>query len=345
MNHKEQIIEFTLIRDNNKKITRIVQYKTENIIKSFNHEPGIIYHYTNKLDDFNENDLTKIQIVNNDFFSSTNQLWKMKEIKWICEKNKKELFHTEDILLSDFTIWDRMEAHILWLAHINCHALLTCELNGEIYIIFHLSTIHGKLSISPFTVGWHVVINDEVKNIIESYKKYSHQEFQKKIFYIIHNNISKEIEEETGIYIEPSNITYFKADNDNPKKTYLHFTKNFSKVTKLNEEDIHIFHAHLSKEQINDIVADKDDGVELHVATPLKWVENILKTWNKIPIYTLNWQPLHFHKREKFSSNKEYQVFSHLIEKDDLNQDCIKIEPNYIPIFMSFVKENLKKTS
>lgn len=113
-------------------------------------------------------------------------------------------------------------------------------------------------------------MTDEVRTAIENRPNVSETEFRQKMFAIIRANMSKEIGEETGIEIDPSSITYFQADPEDPNKTHLRFRENFSKVTKGNEEDIHIFHAHVSENQLKTIVADKNDGVEGHVITPLE---------------------------------------------------------------------------
>jgi hypothetical protein len=42
----------------------------------------------------------------------------------------------------------------------------------------------------------------------------------------------KEIEEETSILLNESEITYFQADTSDPRKTHLRFPKNFCKITK-----------------------------------------------------------------------------------------------------------------
>lgn len=193
----------------------------------------------------------------------------MSIIRDICAQNKKEILHTEDILLSDFTIGDRMEAHTLPRAHLNCHSLLTCDINGERCVLYVLEGTHAAPVVGPFTTGGHVAVTPEVRAIIESKDQYSEQEFHERIFCIIRENMAKEIGEETGVIINPENITYFQADTQDPRKTLLRFPVNFCKVTKGNEEDIHIFHVHLTPEQVKSIVADKDDGVEGHVATPL----------------------------------------------------------------------------
>lgn len=71
----------------------------------------------------------------------------------ICAQNKKELTHKEDIVLADFSIGDRMEAHVLPVPHITCHSLLTCEINNELYGIYIIEGTSENPVIGPFTTG------------------------------------------------------------------------------------------------------------------------------------------------------------------------------------------------
>lgn len=153
--------------------------------------------------------------------------------------------------------------------------------------------------------------------------------------------MSKEIREETGIEIDPSSITYFQADSERPNKTHLRFKENFSKVTKGNEEDIHIFHAHISEDQLKAIVADKNDGVEGHVVTPLGNVEKVLENGGRIPLFTLDGRPFKIRKREEFNSDEEFELLGHFASKENLNQEFVTVEPEYVPKFVGLVRQNL----
>jgi hypothetical protein len=340
---KMESIEFTLIRDTVNKVTRVMEWRPQDTEKTFRHDWGISYHYTSNIHQFSSEQLESMQILWKNSFDNlvANQDWRENAVKImeICAENKKELTHKEDIVLSDFTIWDRMEAHVLPRAHITCHSLLTCEINDELCAIYIIEGTTEKPVIWPFTTGWHIAVTDDIRDIIESRDKYSQEEFLAKMFSVIRNNMTKEIEEETGITLDPEVITYFQADQSDPKKTFIHIPENFTKVTKGNEESIHTFHAHLSKEQVAQIVADKEDGVEGHVAIPIGSIENFLANGRTLPLYSFDGKPFHFHNRSKFGSEQEFQEKSHLVSVDYLNQEIMTYAPNYISLFTNLVKK------
>ncbi len=339
-------IEFTLIRDTINKVTRVIKGKALNTEKTFQAEWWISYHYTNNVSQFSSEQLESMQLLWKHSFDNLED-WDEETIKImkICAKNKKELTHKEDIILSDFTIWDRMEAHVLPRPHITCHSLLTCEVNNQLCVIYIIEGTSEKPIIGPFTTGWHVAATNEVRSIIESRNESGQEEFFEKIFWVIRDNMIKEIEEETGIYLNSESITYFQADQMDPKKTFMHIPENFTKITRGNEEYIHIFHAHLSKEQIEEIVADKEDWVEGHVAIPIHLIEDfITKDGNTtLPLYSFDGEPFHFHDQNKFASDEEFQTKSHLISTNDLNQEIITLIPNYILLFTNLVKKNIDR--
>lgn len=340
-------IEFTLIRDTVNKVTRIIQGRAQDVEKTFQPEWELSYHYTNNITQFSPEEFESMQILWKNSFDnlSDNQNWdeKMNKILKICAQNKKELTHKEDIVLADFTIGDRMEAHVLPRAHITCHSLLTCEINNELCAIYIIEGTSDKPVIGPFTTGWHVAVTPEVRSIIESRDQGSQEEFLEKMLSVIRDNMAKEIEEETGISIDQKNITYFQADQSDPKKTFVYFPENFTKVTKGNEEYIHIFHAHLSKDQVEKIVADKEDGVEGHVAIPMRSIENFIANGGTLPLYSFNGKPFHFHDRSKFSSDEEFMSKSHLIDTSDINQEFMTYAPDYISLFTNLVKKNIDR--
>lgn len=182
-----------------------------------------------------------------------------------------------------------------------------------------------------------------MRDIIESRSHISQEEFLEKMFAVIRDNMSKEIEEETGILLDSESITYFQADQSDPKKTFVHFPENFTKVTKGNEEYIHIFHAHLSKDQVGKILADKEDGVEGHVAIPMRSIDNFIANGGILPLYSFDGKPFHFHDRGKFSSDEEFAIKSHLIDVSDINQEFITYAPDYISLFTNLVKKNIDR--
>ncbi len=335
------VIEFTLVRDIVGKVTRVLEGKAGQVEKSFQRDPTIRYHYTNYLDQFTPEDLAWMHVFSKESIKSPPQEGNMTKIFGICAKNKKEILHNEDIVLSDFSIWDRMEAHTIPRAHLGSQILLTCEYQNQIYSIFVLSGTYDKPVVCPYTTGWHIAATDKVKEVVALRDKYTDNEFHEKIFQTIRENMVKEIEEETGLVIDPTEITYFQADPTDPSKTYTHLPQNFSKDTKGNEEFVHIFHAHLNKNIIDGIVANHEDGIEGFVMSPFLLTEDVLKVWKKISLYKLNGERYRIHPREKFQSNEEYEDLSHLITINDMQQEYVRSQPGHIPKLAELVKANL----
>lgn len=130
--------EFTIVRDVRSKSTKILLGKAPVTSKSFEHADGVKYHYSNDLSQFSEQELDAMPTLSKELLASEGVSNKLRKVLDVCAKNPKELLHTEDIVLSDFTIGDRAEAHLLPRPHVNCHSLVTCEVNGVTQVVFIL---------------------------------------------------------------------------------------------------------------------------------------------------------------------------------------------------------------
>lgn len=339
----EQVIEFTLIRDTLHKVTRIIEWKSAHVEKSFQRDPNIRYHYTTDLSQLSSEELARTFVFSKDTIKTPPEEGNMKRIFEVCGKNKKEIWHNEDIVMSDFSIWDRMEAHVLPRPHISTQVLLTCEYQGQIFSIFVLSGTYDKPVVCPYTTGWHVAVTENIKDVLRTWNNTA--EFHAKIFHAIRENMTKEIQEETWLTINLDDITYFQADPNDPTKTYTYLPTNFSKFTKANEEFVHIFHAHLSKDTIDGMIANHEDGIDGFVMSPFLLTSTVLETWKSIPLYKLNWDKYNLHPRNKYSSDGEYEESSNLATIDDMQQEYVRSQPKHIPTVTQLVKSNLAKHS
>lgn len=131
-------IEFTIVRDVCGKTTKILLGKAQVTTKSFEHAKGVKYHYANDLSQFTSEELSAMPTLTKALLADVDDSNELGKVLAVCAKNPKELLHTEDVVLSDFTIGDRAEAHLLPRAHVNCHSLVTCEIGGVDHVVFIL---------------------------------------------------------------------------------------------------------------------------------------------------------------------------------------------------------------